>query len=136
MISMKLNPVLKLRLFWLAIAYGLVSMVVYLSLTSNPVQTGLAFIYQDKFFHALAYFVLMFWFAQIYHVNVYRNSIAIVLIMVGVSLEFLQSLSPVRYYEFADMLANTSGVILGYVLTLTRAKDCLLKVEEVFLRLK
>jgi len=125
-----MDPNLKLRSFWLAIAYGLVGLVIYLSLTGDPVETGLSFLYQDKFFHALAYFALMSWFAQIYHINTKRNFIAIVLISVGVALEFLQSLNPVRFYEVADMLANTTGVVLGYFLTLTNAKNCLVKLEE------
>ena len=128
-----MNPDLKLRSFWLAVAYGLVVLVVYLSLTSNPVKTGLSFLYQDKFFHALAYFVLMGWFAQIYHSNARRNLVALVLIAVGVSLEFLQSLSPVRYYEIADMLANSTGVALGYFLTLTNARNCLVRFEKIVL---
>ena len=133
MLSANANPCLKLRLFWLFIAYGLVSMVIYLSLTSNPVAPDLSFIYQDKFFHALAYFVLMFWFAQIYHDNAKRNFIAILLVVVGVSLEFLQSLSPYRFYEFSDMLANSLGVALGYSLTLTRARDGLVMFEKIVL---
>ncbi len=128
-----MNPDLKLRSFWLVVAYGLVALVVYLSLTSNPVKTGLSFLYQDKFFHALAYFVLMFWFSQIYHTNIKRNIIAIILIAVGVTLEFLQSLNPLRFYEFADMLANSTGVVLAYFLTLTNAKNYLLKFEKVML---
>jgi VanZ family protein len=130
---MFVNPDLKLRSFWLAVAYGLVVLVIYLSLTGNPVKTGLSFLYQDKFFHALAYFVLMSWFAQIYHTNVRRNFIAIILIAIGVSLEFLQSLSPVRYYEIADMLANSTGVALGYFLTLTNARNCLVRFEKIVL---
>jgi len=126
-----MNPHLKLRSFWLAIAYGLVIVVVYLSLSSNPVKIELPFLHQDKLFHALAYFVLMFWFAQVYHINAKRNFIAIGLISIGVSLEFFQSLNPLRYYEVADMLANSTGVALGYFLTLTKAKNCLVKFEEV-----
>ncbi len=131
---MFVNPDLKLRSFWLAIAYGLVILVIYLSLTGDPVKAGLSFLYQDKFFHALAYFVLMSWFAQIYHANVGRNFIAIILIAVGISLEFLQSLSLVRYYEIADMLANSAGVALGYFLTLTKARNFLVRIEKSVLR--
>ena len=128
-----MNPDLKLRSFWLAIAYGLVILVIYLSLTGDPVKTGVSFLYQDKFFHALAYFVLMSWFAQIYHANVRRNLIAIILIAVGVSLEFLQSFSPVRHYEIADMFANSTGVVLGYFLALTNARNCLVRFEKIVL---
>ena len=63
----KACPELKLRFLWLAIGYSLVILVVFLSLTSNPVDTGLNFPYEDKLYHAFAYFVIMAWFSQIYH---------------------------------------------------------------------
>ncbi|MBE9563646.1 MAG: hypothetical protein IMF17_00270, partial [Proteobacteria bacterium] len=70
-------PDLRLRFLWLAIGYGLVVLVVYLSLTSQPVDLELNVPYEDKFFHALAYFTLMAWFSQIYHDRFQRNMIAV-----------------------------------------------------------
>ena len=125
------HPELKLRLLWLTIGYALVALVVYLSLTSSPVDTGLSFPYQDKVFHAFAYFVLMAWFAQIYHDRFQRNLIAVMFIIMGVTLEYLQSFDPNRFYEYGDMVANTMGVVIGLLLALTAAKNCLLKIEKV-----
>lgn len=125
------HPELKLRLLWLTIGYALVALVVYLSLTSNPVDTGLIFPYQDKVFHAFAYFVLMAWFAQIYHDRFHRNMIAVMFLIMGVTLEYLQSFDPNRFYEYGDMVANTMGVVIGLLLALTGAKNCLLKIEKV-----
>jgi len=125
------HPELKLRLLWLTIGYALVALVVYLSLTSSPVDTGLSFPYQDKVFHAFAYFVLMAWFAQIYHDRFQRNLIAVMFIIMGVTLEYLQSFDPNRFYEYGDMVANTMGVVIGLLLALTGAKNCLLKIEKV-----
>ena len=125
------HPELKLRLLWLTIGYALVALVVYLSLTSSPVDTGLSFPYQDKAFHAFAYFVLMAWFAQIYHDRFQRNMIAVMFIIMGVTLEYLQSFDPNRFYEYGDMVANTMGVVIGLLLALTGAKNCLLKIEKV-----
>ena len=48
----KAIPDLKLRFLWLTIGYELVALVVYLSLTSSPVDLELSFPYQDKVFHA------------------------------------------------------------------------------------
>lgn len=128
---MNFSPNLKFHQWWLMVAWVLLLLVIYLSLTGNPIDTGDSFLYQDKVFHAIAYFVLMFWFAQIYHGNVKRNLIAFLLVALGVSLEFLQGLNPVRFYEVADMLANATGVVLGYVLTLTNAKNCLVEFEKL-----
>jgi VanZ family protein len=123
-------PYLKFRFIWLFIGYLLISLVVYLSLTSNPVDVEPSFPYEDKFFHCLAYFVLMAWFAQIYHHNLQRNMIALAFVIMGVALEYLQSFDPARMSEFADMVANSTGVILGLMLALTKAKFTLLNFER------
>ena len=128
----KAVPDLKLRFLWLAIGYALILLVVYLSLSSAPVDLELDFPYQDKVFHALAYFALMFWFSQIYHDKFQRNMIALVLIFMGVMLEYLQSFDSNRVAEFADLIANVTGVALGFYLALTGAKNILLRIEKVF----
>ncbi len=123
-------PDLKYRFMWLTIGYTLVVLVLYLSLTSSPVDLELDVPYQDKFFHALAYFTLMAWFAQIYHGRLQRYIIAIGFVLMGVLLEYLQGFDPNRYYEFADMLANSFGVALAFVITLSAAKNILLGLEN------
>jgi VanZ family protein len=125
------HPDLKLSFLWLSLGCVMVALVVYLSLTSSPVDTGLSFPYQDKVFHAFAYFVLMTWFAQIYHGRLQRNVIAVMLVIMGVMLEYLQSFDPDRYYEYADMLANSTGVVLGLLVTLTWVKNCLIRFEKL-----
>jgi VanZ family protein len=125
------HPELKLSFLWLGLGCVMVALVVYLSLTSSPVDTGLSFPYQDKVFHAFAYFALMAWFAQIYHGRFQRNLIAVMLVIMGVMLEYLQSFDPNRFYEYADMLANSTGVVLGLLVTLTGVKNCLIRFEKV-----
>lgn len=124
---------LKLRYLWLAIGYALVTLVVYLSLTSSPVDPGLDIPYQDKFFHALAYFTLMAWFSQIYHDGFRRIIFAVIFIFMGIMLEYLQSFDANRYSEMADMVANATGVLLGFAVTLSSAKNILLRVEKYLL---
>ena len=125
-------PDLKLRFLWLAIGYSLVMLVVFLSLSSSPIELDTSFPYQDKVFHAFAYFVLMAWFSQIYHDRFQRNMIAVVFVLMGVTLEYLQSFDPARYFEYADMVANTTGVALGFFIALSSAKNVLLRVEKAF----
>ena len=96
----------------------------------NPVDVDLSIPYEDKFFHCLAYFVLMAWFAQIYHHSLQRNIIALGFVIMGVALEYLQSFDPARMSEFADMMANSTGVILGLMLALTKAKYTLVNFEQ------
>ena len=125
-------PDLKLRFLWLTIGYALVALVIFLSLTSSPVDMEMNFPYEDKFFHALAYFILMAWFSQIYHDRFKRNMVALVFVLMGVTLEYLQSFDPNRYSEFGDMVANSAGVALGFSIALTGAKNILARVEKVF----
>lgn len=127
----KTVPDLKLRFLWMIIGYALVAMVVFLSLTSSPVDMELSFPYEDKFFHALAYFTLMAWFSQIYHDSFQRNMIAVVFVFMGVTLEYLQSFDPNRYFEFGDMVANSIGVALGFSVALSSAKNILLRMEKI-----
>jgi len=125
-----INPALKYHVLWLIVGYMLVGFVLYLSLTSNPVKIDLDIDYLDKIFHVLAYFALMFWFAQIYHDKYWRSAYAVALVLMGAGLEYLQSFDPERYYELADMVANTTGVVLGLLLALTSAKNILLYIES------
>ena len=124
-------PDLRLRFLWLSIGYALVALVVFLSLTGNPVKTGFSFPYEDKVYHAFAYFTLMAWFSQIYHDRFQRYMIAVIFVFMGITLEYLQSFDPDRYYEFADMIANSTGVALGFSIALTGAKNILLRIEKV-----
>ena len=131
--SAVVSPDLKFRFLWLTIGYVLVAIVTFLSLTRNPIDTGLQFPYEDKMYHAFAYFTLMAWFAQIYHGRMQRYLIAIVFIAMGCSFEYLQSLDVNRYAEFADIVANSLGVLAGFFLTLTEVKNTLVKIEGLTL---
>ncbi len=125
------DPVLRLRGLWLATGYALVFIVVYLSITSTPVDIELDVLYEDKLFHALAYFSLMFWFAQIYHQRLQRNAIAVIFVLQGVLMEFIQSYDIARTSEYADMMANTVGVLLAYVMTRNAARFMLVRMERL-----
>lgn len=126
-------PDLKLRNLWLVIGFLLVAFVLYQSLSSHPVAMSGMFDYEDKLYHALAYFTLMAWFSQIYHQAVQRVIIALLFVFMGLMVEYLQSLNPDRYAEFGDMVANVTGVFLGFVLTLSAAKNILVRVEKQIL---
>lgn len=126
----KAVPDLKYRFVWLTLGYAIVTLVVYLSLTSKPVSIDISLPYQDKVFHAFAYFVLMSWFMQIYHDRFQRTMIALVFIFMGITLEYLQSFDRARMFEVADMVANSGGVTLGFCLALTRARNSLAWFEK------
>lgn len=109
----------------------MVAVVIWLSLTSKPPEIGIDFEYLDKVQHTLAYFVLMGWFVQIYHAANIRLLIAAGLIVMGVGMEVLQGLGGVRYFEYADMVANSSGVLLGWLLGWIGIDTVLYRIEEL-----
>ena len=123
-------PYLKFRFLWLIIGYSLVSLVVYLSLTSQPVELDDFMLHQDKLYHTFAYFVLMFWFAQLYHDRYQRAGIMLVFLGLGALMELLQGFDPKRHADMLDIVANATGVAIGFLLALTSAKNCLLKFEK------
>lgn len=126
------NPDLRYFKLWLAIGCALMAFIIYMSLTSNPIEIEIDFPYQDKFFHTLAYFSLMGWFVQIFHVPVQRMIFAIAFVAMGVMLEYLQSFNPARYYEVEDMIANTLGVVIAVFLAkMTAFKFFLVKLERL-----
>jgi VanZ family protein len=126
----KQNPDLHYRKLWLAIGYMLIAVVIYLSLTSNPVQIDAELPYQDKIFHALAYFVLTFWFLQMYHIRHHALSWIIFFLGLGLLLEYLQGFDPRRYSEVGDMVANALGVMLAVGLSMTPLRHVLSRFER------
>lgn len=113
--------------FWFLLGWLGVGLVVYLSLTSTPIRTTL--LYGDKLGHLLAYALLMGWFVQIYQRRGWLVAHALFLLLLGVSIEFLQELNG-RYFEYADMAANGLGVLLGALTVLTPWRDLLLRLER------
>ncbi len=114
-------------LFWLLIGWFLVGGMIYLSLTSTPIKVTL--LYGDKLGHMLAYTLLMSWFVQLYQGRGWLIAHALFLLMLGASLEFLQDLNG-RYFEYADMVANAAGVLLGSATLLLPWRDLLLRLER------
>lgn len=133
MLIEKAYPDLKLRLLWLSIGYALVILIMFLSLTGSPVSLAISFLNEDKFYHALAYFCLMSWFAQIYHDRFRRNMLAVIFVLMGASLEYIQSFDPNRFAEFGDMVANITGVLIALLLSLTSFRFMLVRLERIFI---
>ena len=127
------NPVHRYQKLWLVIGYALVALVIYLSASSHPPDSGIELPNFDKVMHALAYFVLMGWFAQLYHVKKHRIIYALAFVFMGIVLEIVQSFDPARSAELADMVANTSGVLLALLLTRIPALRQVLKKIETFI---
>ncbi len=91
--------------------WGLVVLVVYLSLTPMPPPVGIQI--WDKASHATAYFTLMYWFAQS---HACRLRVALWVLALGGALEIAQGFTGYREASLLDMLANTTGTALGWLM--------------------
>ena len=121
----------KLRKLWLFTGWLLVALVVYLSLV--PALPSIDITAADKVAHVFAYATLTLWFLQLYPAD-RRAMLVIGFIMMGVALEFLQELTASRSFEYADIAANTGGVVLGWLLAKTRLSNTLHVIEKQLIR--
>ncbi len=124
------NPELRYRKLWLFIGYFLIALVVFLSLTSKPVQIDTNLPYQDKLLHVSAYFLLTFWFMQIYHLRHHVFRWVMFFLCLGLLLEYLQGFDPKRYSEVGDMVANALGVAAALALSRTQLRFVLSRFER------
>lgn len=93
---------------WHFIGIGIIIFIFYMTLTPHPVQ--LSGSGTDKLFHFSGYFVLMAWYTQLLK---HRTVAVLLFITMGIGLEFAQLLVNTRSFEWADMLANVSGVVIA-----------------------
>lgn len=86
--------------------------------------------YGDKISHLFAYATLMGWFSQLYSTFSKQFWLFLLFAAMGIGLEFLQGISGVRMFEYADMVANTLGALMGWMLSRTLLAGSLLKVDR------
>ena len=120
-------------LLWNLIGCFSVGLVIYLSLSPN-IPNIVSFRLVDKLEHLFAYGFLMGWFCQIYVHKKYQLVLAVLFCLMGVSLEILQDLGGSRYFEYADMVANTAGVFLGWWLSRGWCAGWLFRADQALFR--
>jgi len=91
---------------WLGVAITLV-----VSLMPPPLNDSGG--HADKLVHLMGYAVLMLWWAQL--VIQQRWKLALAVVLFGTAIEGLQGLTPDRMPDPLDALANTLGVLLGWL---------------------
>jgi len=94
---------------WHLIGALMVGFIIYTSLAPHPILP-MTQKWSDKLYHFTGYFGVMAWYAQFVK---QRFVTMVLLVVLGVSLEFAQLLVNTRSFEWADMLANILGVILA-----------------------
>jgi hypothetical protein len=123
---------LRFRGTWLLFGSGFLALVIYLSLTPDPLRAPT--VGAVKSGHLLAYFWVMFWFCQLYGSLRSRVTVALGLAALGIGLEYAQGLTSYRTFAYGDMVDDALGIFLGWVLAWTPASKGLAFVERWFLR--
>jgi len=120
---------LKFKKLWIGIGWSLVLGVIVLSLIPPPsiAQTPE---HGDKVTHIFAYFILMGWFAQIYHSSQQRLFYMLGFLLLGIGLEILQGFGGIRRADWLDILANSLGILLAWYLTKNRFFNLLSFIEN------
>ena len=118
---------LRYKPVYLAIGFGLVGLVIYLSLGSDAPDLGR--VEDVKSGHFIAYFVLMLWFGQIFPSWKARLAIGVALTLMGIGLEYAQGMTAYRTFAYTDMRDNALGVVLGLAAAITPLGTALGKLE-------
>jgi VanZ family protein len=112
--------------WWRLVGFLLVVAVLLGSLLPTADVPSVPF--SDKLQHAGAYALLMYWFASI---SRQRSHIfaALLLLALGIAIEFLQRATGYRDFEVADMVADGIGVLSGWLIAWTPAGRILPAVD-------
>lgn len=113
---------------WLAAGCLFIILIGYLSLAPSP-PTPLRFTHADKLEHLIAYAALMGWFCQIYFTQRQRTFLALSCLAYGGIIELLQGWSEYRSAEWMDLLADSLGVALGWLLNTTSLQFLLTRFD-------
>ena len=130
-LSDKYKP-LKYRSLYLYLGYLWVLLTVYVCLAPNPPDTSVIE-FGDKIVHLLGYICLFLWFAQIYSRQSHWRP-AVGLVLLGIMIEFVQGQTGYRSFEVADMLANTTGVLIGWLLAGSFVSFIFVRLESLMIR--
>ncbi len=106
------------RTTWITLGWILIGVVFYASLFPLPYPKT-EFSHMDKVHHFVSYGVLMLWFSQVLH-GMQRFLLLIALIAMGILIEFIQPYTG-RMFDPLDMLANGSGALVAWLLSLKGA---------------
>ena len=99
--------------WWRGIGWLGLALLIGLSLMPGP--PSLTMEQGDKLGHLLAYATLMYWWAQLHVTAHSRIRLVAGLVALGIALEYVQGWTGWRSFDPIDMLANTAGVALGWM---------------------
>ena len=103
------KPQLKYFKLWFALWLGYLAFLSYICLTPIEVANLPEIPFLDKIVHIGAYIVLAYTFAELNRSN---KLIVIFCFFYGLAIELIQPYTG-RFFEWADLLANSTGLIIG-----------------------
>ena len=125
-------PGLKRPALWRWLAFAMVAGIVVGSLM--PKMPRLPFDDENWVMHALSYGSVMALLARIHIASRGRFALCVALCLTGVTVEYLQRLTGYRTFDPADMVANSIGVLLGWLLSPPRVPSGLPAIEAMLFR--
>ena len=120
---------------WLTVGWLLITVVIFLSLWPKPPEP-LSFKHSDKLAHLIAYSILTLWFANMYRQRSRHLLLGVTFIALGMFLELLQGLTEYRTFSYGDIVANSSGVLLGLILASTNLSSTLMHLDTWLVHLQ
>jgi len=118
---------LRIKWFWIGVSLALLATLTYLSLL--PAKELPKVDVSDKVLHFIAYFFLTSWFVGFIKTRWYWL-IGLVLLVFSYGIEELQGMSRWRQFEWYDVFANGSGIVVALILGLVLFKGWSVKFEN------
>jgi len=104
---------LRYRNTWLGGGFFLIAVVLVFALIPSNRAVTAPFV-SDKLIHAFVFFLLMIWFCGLFRFRM-APVIAACLLFYGLLIEYLQSFLPYRSAEWADVIFDFGGILLGWI---------------------
>lgn len=118
---------LRRQRLWAGCGLAFVALVIYLSVTPDPVRAPTVDGFKTG--HIAAYLWLMLWLGQVWPAWRRRAVTAVVLCGLGIALEYVQLQTGYRTFSTADMVDDAVGVAAGMLLLLTPASHMLQRLD-------
>lgn len=122
----------RIAYFWQIAGWLGIAAIITLSLA--PLQLDMAVDNGDKFGHLAAYGLVTLWFAHLYTGLRQRIGLVVGMVALGIALEYAQRATGYRSFEVADMVADATGVAIGWLLAPPRLPNFLDWAEKRLLR--
>ena len=115
---------------WWGLGWVLVGTVCFGSLV--PSRAVRFYLMNDKLIHAVAYGVLMMWFAGLCRRDREMFVAAVLIFALGLVLDLLQSQLATRYFDPWDVAANGGGILIAWIVARLALAGWCERVERAF----